>query len=133
MPHGTPTQSLLLYGQNKREDRFQVWSDDYNHWFNIDEKHQTDLIDLGNINIPVALFVADSDKIGDPTDAQNIKSAISDHVVEYKEIPGGHFTFLIGKDMTWFSEDVMGLLTKYHPASASENSIEQNLFDTILQ
>ena len=22
MPHGTPTQSLLLYGQNAREDRF---------------------------------------------------------------------------------------------------------------
>lgn len=34
-PAGTPTQSILLYGQNIREDRFQVWADDYVTWFGI--------------------------------------------------------------------------------------------------
>ena len=92
------------------------------------------MIDLGNINIPVGLFVADSDKIGDPTDAQKINAAISEHVVQYKEIPGGHWTFVVGKDMSWFSEDVMGLLTKYHPVSAKKKSFfTQYLLDTILQ
>ena len=90
------------------------------------------MIDLGNINIPVGLFVADSDKIGDPTDAQNINAAISEHVVQYKEIPGGHWTFVVGKDMSWFTEDVMGLLQKYHPTSKGETSFLSYLLDTIL-
>ena len=29
-PNGASTKSLLLYAQNLREKRFQVWSDDYN-------------------------------------------------------------------------------------------------------
>ena len=37
-PYGTPTKSMLHYAQNIREDRFQVWADDYSHWFNIGEK-----------------------------------------------------------------------------------------------
>jgi hypothetical protein len=31
-----------------------------------------------------------------------------------KTIRGGHATFLVGKDMTFFTRDVMGLLEKYH-------------------
>ena len=132
MPQGTPAQSLLLYGQNKREDRFQQWAPDYNHWFNIGEKHQTDLIPLENINVPVALFVAQSDRIGDLIDAQNIKATISDHLVHYKEIPGGHWTFVIGKDMSWFTEDVMQLLGKYHPIQADEMTFTEHLLTSIL-
>lgn len=59
-PAGTPTQCILLYGQNIREDRFQVWADDYVTWFGIGQHRQTDLIPLENIaagNVPVAMIV----------------------------------------------------------------------------
>jgi len=49
-PAGTPTQSILLYGQNIREDRFQVWAPDYVTWFDIGQKRKTDLIPLENID-----------------------------------------------------------------------------------
>ena len=114
-PYGTPTKSLLHYAQNIREDRFQVWADDYSHWFNIHEKHQTDLIPIENIEVPVALFVGQSDKLADVEDAQWIKSQLGDKAVHYQEIVGGHISFMIGKDMSYFTEDVIGLLSQYHP------------------
>lgn len=45
-PSGTPTQSILLFGQNIREDRFQIFAEDYVKWFGIGEHRQTDLIPL---------------------------------------------------------------------------------------
>ena len=114
-PYGTPTRSLLHYAQNIREDRFQIWADDYSHWFNIHEKHQTDLIPIENIDVPVAMFVGQADKLADVTDAQWIREQLGDHVVHYQEIVGGHISFLIGKDMSYFTNDVINLLSKYHP------------------
>ena len=72
-PYGTPTKSLLHYAQNIREDRFQIWADDYSHWFNIGEKKHTALIPLENIDVPVAMFVGQADKLADVTDAQWVR------------------------------------------------------------
>jgi hypothetical protein len=32
-------------------------------------------------------------------------------------IPGGHLTFMIGKDMSWFSNDVMAVVQQYSPVT----------------
>ena len=117
-PNGTPAQSLMLYAQNMREDRYQVYAPDYDHWFNIGEHHHTDLIPLENIKeVPVAMFVGDSDILGDAVDAEYTKEAIGDAVIHYSLIHGGHLTFLVGKDMTYWTTDVMNLLAQYHPIS----------------
>lgn len=79
-PAGTPTQSILLYGQNIREDRFQVWAPDYVTWFDIGQKRKTDLIPLENIDqgkVPVAMIAGDSDILGDIKDAVWTKDQIS--------------------------------------------------------
>lgn len=44
-------------------------------------------------------------------------SQIGDAVISYQEIAGGHVTYIIGKDMTWFTDNVMGLLGTYNPTA----------------
>ena len=61
------------------------------------------------------MFVGQSDKLADVEDAQWIRSQLGDGVVHYQEIVGGHISFMIGKDMSYFTEDVIGLLSQYHP------------------
>lgn len=127
-PSGTPTQSVLHYGQNIREDRFQVYADDYVTWFGIGQKRKTDLIPIQNIaagSVPVAMFAGQSDILGDPIDAQWTEYQLGKQCIHYQEITGGHLTFMIGKDMTWFSEDVMDLIKEYNPVSTESTQILQ--------
>jgi hypothetical protein len=71
-PNGTSTQSIMLYAQNMREDRFQVWAPDYNNWFGIGQHRHTDLIPLDTIGteIPIAMFVGKADTLADAVDAE---------------------------------------------------------------
>ena len=45
-PNGASVKALLHYAQNIKEDRFQVWADDYNDFFDRKEKRHTDLIPI---------------------------------------------------------------------------------------
>jgi hypothetical protein len=107
---------MLLYAQNMKRDRFQVWAPDFYHLDNLFEKKDTDLIPLENITeVPVAMFVAYDDTIADPTDANWTRNQIGAAVKHYQMIEGGHLSFMIGKDMTYYTQDVMGLLNQYNP------------------
>ena len=66
-------------------------------------------VDLGKIKVPVAMFVGTHDELGDPKDNQWAKSRIKT-VKYYHEMNAGHLTFLIGKDMSYFSKvlDLVG-------------------------
>ncbi len=120
-PNGTSVKSILHYAQNMREDRFQVFSDDYTDVFKRHEKRTTDLIPLENITeVPVAIFTGIEDILADLTDARWTRDRIGDNVVHYEEIHAGHLTFMVGKDMTYFSEGVMDLLQQYHPLPSAE-------------
>lgn len=44
---------------------------------------------------------------------------MGDAVIDFKLIEGGHLSFFIGKDMSYFSNDVIGLLDKYHKNASS--------------
>lgn len=99
-----------------KEDRFQIFSDDYSDPFAGDKKRHTDLIPLENIStVPVAIFAGIEDILADTTDAEWTRDRIGDSVVHYEEIHAGHLTFLVGKDMSYFTDTVMGLLQEYHP------------------
>ena len=67
------------------------------------------------------MFVGDSDSLGDAVDAEYLKEALGDSVAHYQLIHGGHLTFLAGKDMSYWTTDVMGLLSQYHPISQETN------------
>ena len=108
-PNGASVKAILHYAQNMREDRFQIFSDDYTDI--IGRKRQTDLIPLENITtVPVAMFTGLHDILADLTDSRWTRDQIGDNVVHYEEIEAGHLTFMVGKDMTYFSEGVMDLL-----------------------
>ena len=78
----------------------------------------TKLVRLENIkNVPVAMFVGESDLLADPKDSSWTRDQIGDAVVYYEQMPGGHLSFLVGKDMTYFSERVMSLLSEYERKS----------------
>ena len=114
-PSGSPMQSLMHYAQNYREDRFQLWAPDYNTFLAIGQHKHTDLIPLENIvSPPVAMFVGHSDILADPVDAAWTAETINS-LVHYQEIVGGHLSFMVGKDMSYFTQDVMNLIKKYQP------------------
>ena len=108
-----------------REDRFQVWADDYTDIFHRKEKRTTDLIPIETITeVPVALFAGTSDILADTTDAEWIRDTIGSNVVHYEEIAAGHLTFLVGKDMSYFTDSVMNLLYQYQPLPTAQKAEE---------
>ena len=68
------------------------------------------------------MIVAKDDTVATPTDAQWTMSQIGAEVIHYQEIKGGHVTYIIGKDMSYFTDDVMGLLAQYNPIPATQHS-----------
>lgn len=74
------------------------------------------MIPINHISqVPIAMFVGNVDTLADNTDAEWTRNQIGSPVVHYQEINGGHLTFIIGKDMSWFSNDVMNLVRTYQP------------------
>jgi len=61
----------------------------------------------------------DSDILGDVKDTVWTKDQIYNSVVYFDIIHGGHLTFMVGKDMTWFSGAVMDLIKEYNPLNSA--------------
>ena len=65
--------------------------------------------------MPSALFVGSVDDLGDPTDGKWASEQFSEGVLKhYEQIDGGHMTFLVGKDVSYFDR-VMNLVKEYNP------------------
>lgn len=83
-PNGSSVQSILLYAQNMKEDRFQVYAPKYHTFLDIGAKRTTDLIPLNTItSVPIAMFVGRQDTLADPTDAEWARDQIGSPVVHY--------------------------------------------------
>ena len=93
---------------------------DYGKAVNIEKYGQSTppLVDLSKITeVPVAMFVGTADDLGDTTDARWAQDEINKNgtaLVHYQEIPAGHSSFLIGKNMAYF-DTVMDLVTEFNP------------------
>ncbi len=61
------------------------------------------------------MFVGSSDQLATVDDNRWAKTQMST-ITFYKEYSLGHLSFMIAKDMSYFTMDVMNLLTQYHPA-----------------
>ena len=121
-PNGTPARTIMHYAQNMREDRFQEFSENYETWYGKYLETEKPLIPLNNIrDVPVAMFVGESDLLANPKDAEWTKEQIGEAVIYYQQMAGGHLSFLVGKDMTYFKTNVMNLIQEYHPVYAKTN------------
>lgn len=83
------------------------------------------IVDLTTIEtvVPIAMFVGADDELASPIDARWTRDQLGDAVVHYQEQPGGHISFNIGKDMTYWTETAMGIIQKYHPLQSNTNTI----------
>ena len=61
------------------------------------------------------MFMGRHDILGTIEDATWTKDQIGSDVFHFQKINGSHASFCIGKDMTYFTEDVMGILKQYQP------------------
>lgn len=78
------------------------------------------MIPLENITVPTAMIVGKADKLADPQDAEWTRDTIGKAVIHYQEVEGGHLTFMIAKDMTYWTTDVMNILNTYSPLPKAE-------------
>ena len=51
-----------------------------------------------------------------PKEARIVRAKIGGAVKLYKEYRLGHVAFMIGKDMSYFKQDVVNFLQQYHPS-----------------
>ena len=70
-------------------------------------------VPLNNYSLPTALIAGKLDKLADLADIAWLKTKIEDHVIFYDEFALGHLSYSLAKDMTWFSETVMGLISQF--------------------
>ena len=70
----------------------------------------------------MAMFAGIHDTIATLDDVRWTRDQMPEQsLVHYEEIPGDHFTFAHGLDMTYFSESVIDLFKKYHPTEDAED------------
>jgi len=60
--------------------------------------------------------------LADTRDALWTKDQMGDAVVHYQEIHAGHLTFMVGKDMSYWTQDAMKLLKKYQPLPVTDRN-----------
>ena len=88
-----------------------MWAPDYTDFVRRHEKRQTPLFPLDSVDkVPVAIICGVEDVLADCTDAIWTANEIGSKVVHFEEVHAGHLSFLVGKDMTYWTDTVMGLL-----------------------
>ena len=63
----------------------------------------TEEISLKNITqVPIAIFIGSDDIVATDIDGRWTAEQIGSAVVHYQVINGGHLSFIVAKDMSWF-------------------------------
>ena len=112
-PSGEGYQNLVWYAQSILKQGFKRF--DYGPIENLKKYGQATPPDypLQDFNLPTALVSGSYDELADPDDVAWLHDQISDHVVFAQQYPLGHLSFLIAKDMSYFTDDVVPLIGKY--------------------
>lgn len=113
LPAGASIYNLFHYGQNMHmnQNGFQRW--DFGSNF---ENHKAygqrrpPQYNLGLLDFPIAIFSGDLDTLADPKDVKWTASQLQKNLVFNHEYHADHNTFMIGKDMSYFTREVMHLL-----------------------
>ena len=102
-PSGASWRTFAYYAQSINSGRWSLY--DYGILDNkkIYGSNQPPLVPIENYRVPTALFSGSLDALANPTDVANLSASIHDHVVFEKEYLLDHFSFVIAKDMTYFT------------------------------
>jgi hypothetical protein len=74
------------------------------------------------------MFVGTHDGLADPLDNEWAHSQIGNAVVFYHEYNLSHLSFMVAKDMSFFTVDAMYLINKYHTTSLAIEAQEKFLY-----
>lgn len=126
-PSGSTWKNTAYYAQVINSGKYNLY--DYGKKWNLKIYGQEDVapVPIENYKVRTALMSGDSDAIAVPADVEFIKEALGDNLVFAKEYHANHGTFVLGNDMSFFSEDAVGLLKKYNPTNRAASD------DTFLQ
>ena len=72
------------------------------------------LVPLEQYDIPTAFFSGDIDHQSVPADVAWLAEQLGDNIVFNQQYHMDHFSFMLAKDMTFFSEDAVNLLKQYN-------------------
>jgi len=70
---------------------------------------------LGDLKVPVSLFVGKHDLLSTIKDDRDIRDKLGSSLHQYHEIEADHLSLLIGKDMSYFTINVLEILREQHP------------------
>lgn len=100
---GTSLKNLDHMGQIMAAGRFQRY--DYGFIGNLARYASVSApeLDIGSIDVPVAMFVGRYDTLATPLDNLENRSRIK-RLVHYKEYELDHLGFILAKNMTYFQE-----------------------------
>ena len=77
---------------------------------------ELDLESLKNLGVPVSIFAGSNDILATVMDIRQIKDLLGPNTLYYyEELKADHISFLIGKDMTYFTERAIGILHEHQP------------------
>jgi hypothetical protein len=66
------------------------------------------------------MFVGIEDELADPIDNEWADSMMQKAVVFYHEYHLGHLSFMVAKDMSFFTVDAMALIKNYSPKRSTQ-------------
>lgn len=116
-PAGASVQSFVHFGQlitHKKLELFDWGKETNQKKYGQDTPPEVDLTKITG-KVPLAMFVGTADDLGDTTDARWARDQIQkggDAIKLYKEVPAGHSTFMIGKDMSYV-DDLLNVVKQY--------------------
>lgn len=118
-PSGSSYRTFIYYGQMIASGRYALY--DYGVVENrkVYGQKEAPLVPIENYNVPTVLLSGDLDGLSTPTDVAFLSEKLGDKVVFQQQYHADHFTFAIGKDMSFFSVDAVNQLHKYNPISSS--------------
>jgi len=81
------------------------------------------LIPIGDISVDTYLFVGLNDTLADDEDARWIQSQMGDTCKGYIYNAGGHSSFMIGKDMSYWNK-VLDIFHQYQPLNSATEFLQ---------
>jgi hypothetical protein len=125
MPAGASIQSFEHFSQIHSAKKFQTF--DYGPAKNKQFYGQEDPLDIPVHKIskvPIGMFVGQYDKMASLIDSREAHARMKQAVKFYKEYPLGHLAFLVAKDMSYFTEDVVSFIKEHHPTNKHHMVLE---------
>ena len=104
-PAQASMRELIHYTQLMQTGNFQKYDEGPTYNQNLYGQSTAPILDLGNIDLPVGLFVGKDDPLADPFDTQWVRDQLHGSLTWYQEMDNfDHSSFMGAVDMSYFKD-----------------------------